>query len=308
MTIAFVHPYKSFLPGLSAYQLYFTARGIKTAVYMSADTGLINADVEWHFMGRHTKRKKGVLTIHEYASVSIPPLGPVKDRIKKIINCKPDYRIFGNPYAQEQFGFKDGIPSGIRQTGVYQQDVGNKNRDPEKQYDFIYVGSVSRERKLEKLFFLFTKGPLRERTILVLSKDYDQLQDAYRESPNIRFLGPVKMTDVYGYIRRARYAINFSPDLPVYSRQPASKLLDYAACQVPILSSDNPWVRGFETEFGGSFFYLSPDLSNANWELISRFPYRFPDLSTWTWEKQIAHSGVLELLETRFPGWARELG
>jgi glycosyltransferase involved in cell wall biosynthesis len=296
MNIAFIHPHKSFLPGIGAYCQYFSARGIKTEVCFPEHRNQISADVEWYFMGSQIRRNKKALTIHEYASASTPPFEKAKDRLKKMINCKPDYRIFDSEYAQKQFGFLDQIPSGIRQSGVYASAWRGQDK-PSATYDFIYVGSLEKERRLEKLFSAFSIGDLKNRTLLILSKNYKSLQVKFQDSTNIRFRGPVDPSEVYSAVRQAKYALNFVPNIRPFSEQPSSKLLDYAACEIPVVTTDYPWVRRFQAEFGGRYFFLNPDLSNFRWEPIAAFAYEFPRLDQWTWECQIRNSGILAFLK-----------
>ncbi len=301
MTIRFIHPHKAFLPEIIAYVDFFTAHGINTEVVSRAEVHNSACEVEWHFLGQHSRRNKAVITIHEYASASVPPLSTLKDRIKKLINTRPDYRIFNNDYVQHQFQWNDAIPFGIRNYGI---PPGTDHLLPgiQKQYDFVYVGTVDKGRNLELLFNCFTKGALKERSLLVLSRAYNALSAAYAGTANITFKGPVPYHEVYTHIQQAKYGINYMPDIVPYNQQTSAKFLDYAACRMPVVTTDYAWVRQFQNNYGGSYFYLQPDLKNFTWEKINNFSYAQPDLSSWTWEKQIRSCGVLTFLESKFPG------
>ena len=91
------------------------------------------------------------------------------------------------------------------------------------------------------------------------------------------------------------------PDITPFSKQVSAKFLDYAACGIPVISSDYQWIKEFENSYGGRYFYLLPDLSNLTWEHIKAFSYAAPDLREWTWEKQIEKSGITSFLQKRFP-------
>ncbi|WP_205513150.1 hypothetical protein [Longitalea arenae] len=301
MTIRFIHPHKAFLPELIAYIDFFSSYGITTKVVSPAELTTTDGDVEWHFMGQHLRRRKNVITIHEYASASVPPLSVLKDSIKKLINAKPDYRIFNNDYVQQQFQTNDDIPFGIRNYGI---PPGTAHLLPgiQKQYDFVYVGTVDKGRKLELLFDCFAKGALKERSLLVLSRVYDSLSATYEGAANITFKGPIPYNEVYFHIQQARFGINYMPDILPYNQQTSAKFLDYAACRLPIITTDYAWVRQFQKNYGGNYFYLQPRLNNFTWENISHFRYANPDLSSWTWEQQIRNSGILSFLESKFMG------
>ena len=296
MTIAFIHPHKAFMPEIIAYVDFFSAMGVTTLVIKPQEVDAIQCDVEWHFMGSHTRRNKNRITIHEYASASVPPFSILKDRIKQLINARPDYRIFNNEYVLQQFRSNDKVPYGIRNYGI---PSGTAYLLPaiEKKYDFVYIGTVDKGRQPELLLNCFAGGALKDHSLLVLSRSYDALQKEYAGARNIVFEGPVPYHDIYAHIQQARFGINYMPDILPYNRQTSAKFIDYAACRLPVITTDYAWVRDFQQKYGGHFFYLQPGLSNFTWENISGFTFSQPDVNGWTWEKQIRGSGVLEFLQ-----------
>jgi glycosyltransferase involved in cell wall biosynthesis len=298
MTIGFVHPHKAFLPELIAYVEFFSGHGITTRVITKAELSGSDCDVEWHFMGQQTWRNKDRITIHEYASASVPPFSTLKDRIKQLINATPDYRIFNNEYVLKQFQPNDGIPYGIRNYGI---PSGTAFLEPAaaKKYDFVYVGTLEKSRQPEVLLDSFATGALKDHSLLVLTRNYDELGNAYTQASNITFKGPIPYNEVYAHIQQARFGINYIPDILPYNQQTSAKFIDYAACRLQVVTTDYAWVRNFQNHFGGNCFYLKGDLSNFTWENVNRFSYALPDLSSWTWEKQIRTSGVLQFLETK---------
>jgi glycosyltransferase involved in cell wall biosynthesis len=300
MTIAFIHDNRAFLPEIEAYISFFSAYpGIMTTVSEQSSLQGATADVEWYFMGTHIRRKKNTVVIHEYASASIPPFAALKNVIKKNINCLPDYRIFYSEYVRQQFNFSGNIPYGLRGHGILSSNPVSKSA--EKRYDFVYAGNIDEKRGLDVLFNCFANGSLRDRTLLVLSRDYTQTALRLSGCKNIYFKGPVPYHQVYAYIDQCRYAINFMPDIRPFNRQVSAKFLDYAGCSIPVVTSDYQWIKEFEAVYGGRYFYLLPDLSNFTWEQVNAFSYAMPDLREWTWKKQIEKSGVTAFLQKRFP-------
>ena len=300
MTIGFIHEHKAFLPGLNAYVQFFADRGIQTAVIHPSQLPTLPCDVEWHFMGRHVRRNKNRVTIHEYASASVPPFGKLKDSLKKLFNATPDYRLFNSEYVRQQINPTDNIPYGFRNCGI---PSGNSYLLPnaQKKYDFVYVGTVDKGRKIEPLFDCFVNGVLMDRTLLVITRDYQALDPIYINAGNITFKGPIPYSDTYTHIQEARFGINYMPDVAPFNQQTSAKFLDYAACQLPIITSDYAWVRGFRHTYGGNYFYLQPNLENFTWENVNNCQYTQPELSSWTYEKQLLQSGVLTFLATKFP-------
>jgi hypothetical protein len=299
MLIAFVHEYKAFLPEIAAYRQFFERYGIETVETTPNKAEAGNARVEWRFMGRHTNRSMLHTVIHEYASASLPPFRKVKDYIKRKVNVNPDFRLFLNPYVRQQLSFGDAVPFGFRDMGIYPDIL---QPAPEKKiYDFIYLGSVSKDMAMDRLLKCFTKPALREKSLLVLSKNYELLRDRFSGFPNIIFKGPVPQQEVYVHIRQSKFAINYKPDIAPHNEQTSTKFLEYAACQTPIITTDFAWMRHFTKQFGGNYFFLEKNLANLSWENVNNFQYSFPDMSEWIWEKQIRRSGVLEFLQKSHP-------
>jgi glycosyltransferase involved in cell wall biosynthesis len=301
MRIVFVHSRKAFLPGIHAYTDFFSRYGIECATATPENFQQVKRDVEWFFMGMDRfPRTKDILRIHEYASASLPPFSRQKDLLKRILNQRPDFRIFQNQFIRERMGFSDAIPFGFRTpclSGCWLEP------DPvvEKEFDFIYTGDVSKQRRIEQLLNHFT-GPMKEHRLLVVSREFDTLKKKFARAGNILFEGPLPQREVKDRILRSCFAINFIPDIIPFSRQVSTKLLEYAACGVPIITTDYKWVRTLEREQGGKFFYLSEDLKNFSWEEVNAFAYEFPDLKIYTGENQVRESGVLSFLQQHFPG------
>lgn len=294
MHINFTHAAKAFLPEIEAYQNFFEQHGITTSISPFPGFYDSNATVDWYFMGKYIKKHSRVITVHEYASASIPPFGRLKDLFKKMMNSKPDFRIFNNEYVQERFAFKDGVPSGIRNFGV--DNIYTPSPLLIKKYDFIYIGTVGDERKLQPLLQCFVHGPLKERSLLIVSREYDQLSKTLKHAPNIHFAGPVPHPEVIHFLHQARFGINYIPDVAPFNRQTSAKLIEYSAAQLPVITNTYAWVEEFQKKYGGKFFKMENDFSNFTWENICGFDYHFPNLDEWVWEKQINKSGILPFL------------
>ncbi len=300
MTILFITGNTAILPEIDAYISFFSRYpGIHTKVVFTTTGHQVQADVEWYFMGMYRRRHNNTITIHEYTSASVPPFVSLKNWLKKKLNCRPDYRLFYSEYVKEQFNFRDSTPFGYRSHGI--MDDRDMHTGSDKKYDFIYVGSADKQRELSTLFSSFTTGSMRDKTLLVLSKNYRAVAEALKNYPNIIFKGPVPYAEVYSYIRQSRFAINFIPDKLPYNQQVSAKFIDYAACGAKIISSDYAWVRDFQKKNGGEYFYLSGSLQNFTWHNINDFHYVRPELQHYTWNNQMERSGILDFLQEKFP-------
>ncbi|MBC7849010.1 MAG: glycosyltransferase [Chitinophagaceae bacterium] len=298
MTIAFVHNNKAFLPETEAYCRFFSALGFHCEVVNKDNVGLLHRNVEWRLMGTDlSKPKEGIIKIHEYSSSSVPPARVWKNLTKAFFNAQPDYRLFLNEYVRKSFSFYDKIPFGYRDMGVPAEWLDLPHASSEKIYDFVYLGDMSPVREPERLLNCFSTGIMKEHSLLLIGKNYAQLQSIYQAYPNIHFIGPIAQVLTPTWLRKARYGINFIVDKQPINKQTSTKMLEYIACGLPVISTKYHWVESFQKNNGGSYFWLDQDLSNFNWQQITNFQYQSPDLSAWTWEEQIRKSGVVEFLE-----------
>jgi hypothetical protein len=302
MTIAFVHNNRAFLPEIDAYTRFFTSFNVECLVVSPDEIGLTHRNVEWRFMGTDfSKPKEGIIRIHEYGSSSVPPQHKWKNWFKRYFNSQPDFRIYLNEYVKNSYRFRDRIPYGYRDMGIAPEWLENTKTPTEKKYDFIYTGDLSPKRKPEKLLNCFTSGKLQHKTILLLGRDYERLAILYQANKNIIFDGPVEHAQVREYILQSSYGINYIPIEEPFTHQTSTKFLEFAACRIPIVSSKYPWVKKFQRENGGNYFFLDDELSNFSWENVHSFQFQSPQLERWSWEHQIRSSGVLEFLMSKYP-------
>jgi len=296
MRIAFIHQGRALLPELEAYTRFFESRGHETIIYRDNQKPDFRPDVEWHFMGVGGKRLySGTKLIHEYASASVPALATLKDNVKRWINTKPDYRIFLNDAVRQSIGFNDSIPFGYRDMGI-DIDVINNGDQVEKRYDFIYPGSVEPYSFFKKLLLKLTTSEFKSSKLLVISNLPEQLRKEWSGFDNIEFRQPIPNREVIRLIRQSKYGLNFRPPLAPFTFQTATKVLEYAACKVPVLSTPSKWLSAFKDEYGGNYFILSPELENLTWNNLLDFDFQFPEIKHLTWDEQIIRSGVCRYL------------
>lgn len=299
ITLAFVHEGKAFLPELEGYRRYFGERGVHTRVLHPRKLKGNPVDIEWHMMGTHFRRSNpAAVVIHEYASPSVPPLAALKDWIKKRMNCRPDYRLFLNEATQREMNFRDAVPFGFRD--MFINSLPAPFSDQNKTYDFVYAGTLDKSRKPEKWLNHFATGPMKDRQLLILSRDYALWKEKYREAKNIHFEGPVPPGGVGEWIRQARYGLAPTPLYKPYGFQTSTKILEYLAQGLPVVCSPTAWTLAYIKESGAEFFLLKEDLSNLTMDELERFRFKIPDISKWTIENQLNRSGILEFLNRRF--------
>lgn len=295
--IAFIHPGSAYAPELWAYRQFLEKNGFFVQVFKSANENELSGfDVEWHIMGTdRTPRKKDRIKIHEYVSLSIPPYAKLKDRLKKQINTLPDIRVFGSQFIQKRFWFKDNLPSFYRDAAVAEFFFGNKSI-ARNQYDFVYSGSTHKSRKIVQFLDAFIKY-LPGRNLLIIGTVPPNLPKRILHTPSIVFSGPLPYQQVPAYLLKARYAINFIPDVYPFNQQRPLKMLEYCAVGLPVITTSYNWVNQFEQDRNARFFKLKPDLRNLDMRQIESFDYHTPDVADLVWENILQKSGIVNWLE-----------
>lgn len=302
MTIALVHQHKAFLPVIDGYTHFFNGLGIRCEAVTPRELKGLEHQVEWHFMGiDRTARQPGIYKIHEYQSPSTPPFRTLKDLGKRWLNTRPDLRIYQNAYVQQCIGLHDAVPFCFQDMGLAEEWLIPATTLYKKEFDFIYVGELSPKRAPQVLLDRFTRDDMRDHTLLLLSRNYAHWQSQYKDYRNIVFKGPVSPEEVIAYMLRSRFGLNYMPDIEPYNQLTSTKFLEYAACDLPIISTDYDWVRNFQRDHGGKYLLVSPNLQDLTWERVIAFPFKKIAMNAWTWEWQLRQSGVLHKLAARFP-------
>jgi hypothetical protein len=299
MRIAFIHQGRAPLPELEAYTRFFESRGHETFICKKNQEAGFRPDVEWHFMGLGGERFfKGTTLIHEYASASVPALATLKDNVKRWINKKPDFRIYLNDSVRQSIGYHDNIPFGYRDMGI-NIDAINNSFSTEKRFDFIYPGSVEPFSFFKKLLLKFTTNEFNSSRLLIISNVPGKISSAWSRFENIEFRSPMSNREVIELIRQSKYGINFRPAVAPFTFQTATKVLEYAACKIPVITTPSTWLSTFKNEYGGNYFILSPGLENLTWGNLRNFDFQFPERKPLTWDEQIRRSGVCDFLNIK---------
>lgn len=297
MLMVIFHTGKAILPGVNAYTEYFQKKGWEVHVLNYGDTIPGKVAVEWHFMGTKGKRIfHGSLLIHEYASTSVPPFAWLKDIIKRSSIATPDLRIFLNEQVKSQLNFSDTVPFRYRDIGIPSSIIKDLTTNGVKEFDFIFTGSMHPYPVFRKLLKKFTEPALRSSSLLILSNNYKKIARDWEQYSNIKFQGPVPNDEVFSFIKRARYGINLRPAVAPFTYQTSTKVLEYIACRIPVISSRSHWITSFKKTHGGNYFILNDDLSNLDIKELERFPFAFPELNGFSWDEIISNSGIEEFI------------
>ncbi len=263
MLIHFVHLGDAYLPELQAYAEHVRAAGHEARLHSQTDTLPNDAAVLWWMCGqvsRHmASRYPAAFHIHEYASTSVPPLAWLKDRVKRMRQPLPQFRIFQNEWVRQRMGFTDAVPCEFRDMGIAPEFFDGPQATLRAEFDFVYLGEM---RRLQHFLPVFDGIAQAGKSVLLVGDLPDELGRQLRRHTRLSVTGRVPHSDVPKHLRRARHGLNLVPDQLPYTHQTSTKLLEYCAAGLSVVSTDYAWVREFEQQHGARFAYV-PFLADA---------------------------------------------
>jgi hypothetical protein len=244
-----------------------------------------SASVVWWFCGRvplrEAHRLRGAFQIHEYTSASIPPYAWAKDQVKHWTQPRPDYRIYQNGWVRERMGFADGVPNSLRDMGVSEHFFDTPSHPPAPEFDLVYLGEMSR-----LLVFLPVLQAIHiaGRSLLLVGDVPAELQAQL--TPNVACTGRIDHAQVPSYLRRARFGLNLVPNATPFQQQTSTKVLEYCATGLRLVSNAYPWVRYFMAQHKANFYLLNdgaPSLATSFGEALDAYPYEVPNVRALAW-------------------------
>ncbi|MPL68876.1 hypothetical protein SDC9_14609 [bioreactor metagenome] len=295
--ILLLHSGKAALPEINAYIKYFQ-RNKNFYFYNSAELEeykITDFDLIWRFMGTDFVTTS-VPVIHEYASLSVGRFTLLKDKIKKKFNIQPVMRVFLNEDIKRIYDFKDDIPYCYRDMGI---DAIFFEQTSKKVYDFVYLGNMEQDRGIHLLLDKFIHDFSKYRILLIGKPGYE-LYEKYRKYNNIIFAGYVRYADVPALASQAEFGINYIPNKYPYYLQTSTKLLEYVAMNLKVITTDYAWVRSFENKRNMKFLRVSEDLHDLNEEHLKSFLFKNTDIHDLVWENILSKSKIEDRLNEIF--------
>lgn len=269
--ILFIRSKKAYLPEIDAYIEYFN----NTSEFKAFDSSkiksgydLMDFNVIWEFKGLGGIKSDNQFVVHEYASLSTGLFPRQKDMIKSITNPKPNLRIFLNETVKQEFRFNDNIEFCFRDMGIDKSFL-NKISN-EKEYDFVYIGSMEKGRNIDKLLHNFTRK--KNGKLCLIGKPTGEIYKKYKSNKDIIFAGKVPYKDVPEIASKAVYGINYIPDKYPYNVQTSTKVLEYLALGLNVVTTDYKWAIDFEKNHDCSFYKLDDNEFDIN--EINRFKFQ----------------------------------
>ncbi len=300
--INFIHHGKALYPTIRGYRDFFSDRYEirETSLRQYLKQGEADRTILWFMMGFYPLPGPPALaTIHDYRSLSVGALAPLKDRLKALCNFKPDLRILQNEVMSEMIGFTDDVPEIFIGMGVPSSLVARARKpapDP-PDYDFVYIGTVSKERRINALIDSFLRRYPGGRRLLMIGPAEPDIVEAYKGCQSVVFTGRLTQEETFDLVMRSKVAVSHFPSHRPHNYQTPTKLIEYAALGRPILANDSPMNLATIRRYGilatvtsGDIFATAPEP-----EEMARNPV--PDPCPYTWTTVISESGIEERLK-----------
>lgn len=280
----------SYLPEAYAYRDFIIANG-HTAYLCRREEMTNNADVQIYFMGwlpPWRPLRTSVPRIFEYHSLSVGILSKVKDQIKKRATIRPSARIFLNEEVRDALSFGKSTPYILRDMGVEARMFAKELSNP--CFDLVYCGSISNRMGLVDEVVRLASLGLRILMIGAVSSE-----DAIRLAKvnNLECLGRVSRDILPDLIKNAKAGLNFIPNIYPYNIQTSTKVIEYCAAGLGLVSNSYRWIDDFSRTRG--FPYLNTDglLSRGEFDA---FKFKSADVSDLEWGTVLRASRFLPLL------------
>jgi glycosyltransferase involved in cell wall biosynthesis len=294
ITVHFVHGARSYLPELAAYQAHIEGLGHAVQMHTQADTVPNDAQAVWWMCGRvprdQARRLKGAVQVHEYASASVAPLAWLKDRIKQWQHPVPDFRVFQSEWVRQRMGFStvpDAVPYALRDMGVPDAFLTVQAQQP-PEFDLVYLGEMRRLLHFVPLLHTLGQAGL---SLLLVGDVPPALQARLAALGHIQSTGRVPQDQVPGQLLRASEGLNLMPDVLPLSEQTSTKVLEYLALGLPVISNPYAWAQRTAQAHAGLVQLLSVQASAAQWQAaVKALPLRQTDrqhLQSWRWSQQL---------------------
>jgi len=319
MKVFILHPGKANYPEIAAYGRRLRTHGFEVfdgdldAYARFADRDVC---ILWCIMGFYRALPPARFVIHDYRSLSVGRLAAVKDRVKRVLNVRPDLRIFQNERMRDAMAFRDGVRTLLLPMGVPDWifdpvdagacvdvaaggDVG-AGAAPTPAGRFCYIGEMSRERGFHNVLAAYRDARRDEADTLVLvGHPEPDIRAAFAGTPGIRFVGRVPQADALRIVRSSEYAVCFFPYHRPHCFQTPTKLLEYASLGKKIVCNDAPSNLRTANELGIQCHVTGAAIFDELFPL-SRIRARRPDpaaMKSLEWGRVIERSGVLAYID-----------
>lgn len=299
-TVHFVHGGTAYLPELAAYAEHLNSLGHASQIHRSSTTIPDCAPVVWWFCGTinhyQTRRLKHSLHVHEYASASVGRLPWLKDRIKQYSHPSPDHRVFQSEWLRQRMGLTDHVTYSLRDMGVPEHFF-TAQVQGDAEFDLVYLGAMSRLLAFGSTLQAIDRAGLR---LLLIGEVPNELHARLQHLKHVHCTGRIAQSEVPSQLLLARVGLNLIPPVLPLTEQTSTKLLEYLALGLPVISNDYPWARRMAKQYDSRIQCITHLDHSSTWHtaLMNAAPPQKDrsHLRQLSWAAQFAHMPIWQML------------
>lgn len=274
---------KAFLPESYAYRDYFRQYGFECEFVEKGSPAALNYEAIILFHGLHPFwRKYPKYIIGEYHSLSTGNYSRLKDLLKRLINVRPTFYIFLNEEVRKKLWFPKSSDYLIRSMGYNKADF-DAYKSEVKEFDVVYCGSYRQglAAELQRLAHIGL-------TIALIGPE-ESIQHK-----NITSFGRRTPQESRKIISKAKYGLNYTPDVFPLNIQDSTKVIEYCAGNLGVITNRYEWINKFEKSRGGKFLTLKNINSRMD---IESFAFVTPDVSDLEWNELLSNTGIISKIK-----------
>lgn len=277
-SIAIQKTNKAFLPEAYAYRDYFQANGLVCEIVSSESNDILQYDAVLLFHGFHPFWKRYPdFIISDYNSLSTGKFNRLKDVVKRVLNVRGDFHIFLNENVRKNMFFSSKINYTIRGMGYSANSI--KLENVKKEFDIVYCGSYRPgiDFQIEKLAALGFK-------MAVVGFEYKS------DNTNIRSFGRVEPYEAMNIITQSKYGLNYTPDIFPLNIQDSTKVIEYCAAGLGVITNRYKWINDFEKDIGANFLSIDNIKTIKD---VTDFNFQSGDIANLSWTSVLESSNIM---------------
>ena len=198
--------------------------------------------------------------------------------LKRLINVRPNIYSFLNENVRKKMWFTKNINYITRGMGV--DDIGlEKFIDQPKIFDVVYCGS-NRTGLFNEIKRIADMG-----LTVALIGPSEQI-----EHRNITSFGRRLPSEVKELITQCRYGLNYTPDVFPFNIQDSTKVIEYSAYNLGVITNRYQWIDDFERERSANFMNLESLKTKKDLDL---YPFVIPNVADLFWGDLIDRTGLV---------------
>ena len=297
--IYFIHEGKAAYPEIAAYKAFLEPWFDSEEVTQGEAAGRADLaeSICWYIMGFYPSRLPARLVIHDYRSLSTGIMRQAKDRLKWLVNARPDIRIFQNKVVQNALGFSDSKEAIILPMGVPDFITQYRAESHELIADYCYIGAMSAERRSHLMIDSFIRRYGSKKTFILYGPGQDAFAKRYENFPNIEFKGSVPQAELFDRLTRVGACVCYFPNHYPHLLQTPTKMLEYAALGLRIIANEQAQSvatsRQYEIQclWGPAYDIFANAPASFDWD-----DNRQLDVHPMLWSSVIKRSGILDAI------------